>query len=311
MLIALVVSVLGATACAHDTTADSPPWPTRYHFSSINGLSIFYREAGSPSAPTILLLHGFPSSSRMYQPLLDRLSARYHLIAPDYPGFGASGAPAATAYPYTFEHITDVVDTFTKAMRLKRYVLFMQDYGGPVGIRLAIRHPDQVRGFVIQNAVFHRAGLGPLWRKREEFWADRAAKEAELRATFFSPDTTRQRHVGSNPQPDTIDPDRWSDEQDFLSRPGETEIQSDLFYDYRTNVASYPAWDAWLRKHQPPSLVVWGRYDPSFQVDEVAAYRGDVPQAQTHVLDAGHFALYDRPEEVADLVGSFVTGLAN
>jgi pimeloyl-ACP methyl ester carboxylesterase len=280
--------------------------PTHYRTVMVDGLSIFYREAGPTDAPTVLLLHGFPSSSRMFEPLLSRLSARYHLVAPDYPGFGHSDAPAANDFAYNFDHIADVMAHFTDAIGLKRYVLYMQDYGGPVGFRMAIARPERVRAMVIQNAVAHEDGLGPLWQKRREFWADRAANEAALRLNFVSLAATRQRHVGSNPDPDTIDPDRWSDEFAFLSRPGQADIQLDLFYDYRSNVASYPAWGAWLRQQQPKALVVWGRYDPSFAVAEAEAYRRDLPNAEIHLLDAGHFALYDMADAIAGLMMKFL-----
>jgi pimeloyl-ACP methyl ester carboxylesterase len=281
--------------------------PTVFYRSvSVDGISIFYREAGRPDAPTLLLLHGFPSSSRMFEPLLTRLSAHYHLVAPDYPGFGHSDAPGNKEFPYTFDHISQVMQRFTEVLGLQHYVLYMQDYGGPVGFRMAVAHPERVQGFIIQNACAHEEGLSPLWQKRREFWADRAANEAGLRANFSSLTATRQRHVGSNPKPEAIDPDRWNDEFAFLSRPGEDDIQIDLFYDYRTNVASYPAWDAWLRQHQPATLVIWGKYDPSFVVAEAAAYQRDLPKADVHVLDAGHFALYEKPDEIAGLVSDFL-----
>jgi pimeloyl-ACP methyl ester carboxylesterase len=277
-----------------------------YRTAKVDGLSIFYREAGRPDAPTLLLLHGFPSSSRMFEPLLTRLSSHYHLVAPDYPGFGHSDAPAASAFSYTFDHIALVMQHFTEVLGLDRYALYMQDYGGPVGFRLTITHPERVQAFVIQNAVAHDEGLGPLWQKRREFWADRAANEAGLRANFLSLAATKQRHVGSNPHPETLDPDRWTDEFAFLGRPGQDDIQTDLFYDYRTNVALYPAWGAWLRQHQPATLIVWGKYDPSFQVAETSAYQRDLPAAEIHILDAGHFALYDEPAEIVALIDAFL-----
>lgn len=280
--------------------------PTYYRTLKVDGLSIFYREAGRVDAPTILLLHGFPSSSRMYEPLFSRLSSHYRLIAPDYPGFGHSDAPSARELAYTFDHIASVMQDFADALGLKDYVLYMQDYGGPVGFRLAVAHPERVKALVIQNAVAHGDGLGPLWEKRREFWADRSANEAALRANFLSFAATRHRHVGSNPAQETLDPDRWTDEYAFLSKPGEDDIQTDLFYDYRTNVASYPAWGAWLRRHQPPTLVIWGKYDPSFEVAEAAAYQRDLPKAEVHILDAGHFALYDKPDEIAGLMTNFL-----
>lgn len=291
-------------AMSADGGPDRPP--VFYRSITVDGLSIFYREAGSPQAPTLLLLHGFPSSSRMYEPLLTRLAGRFHLMAPDYPGFGHSDAPATKDFSYTFDRLAEMMQHFTEALGLKRYALYLQDYGGPIGFRLALAHPERVEALVIQNAVAHEDGLGPLWQKRREYWANRAPNEAALRENFLSYAATRQRHVGSNPNVENLNPDRWSDEFAFLSRPGQADIQADLFYDYRTNVASYPAWQAWLREHQPPTLVVWGKYDPSFQFAEAEAYRRDVPKAEIHVLDGGHFALDDRPEEIAVLVGGFL-----
>ena len=280
--------------------------PVFYRTIEVDGLSIFYREAGRPEAPTLLLLHGFPSSSRMYEPLITRLSGRFHLVAPDYPGFGHSDAPPAKDFAYTFDRIAAVMGHFTEALGLKRTAFYLQDCGGPVGFRMAQAHPERVAALIVQNAVAHEVGLGPLWQTRRDYWANRAANEAPFRENFLSLAATRQRHVGSNPNVENLNPDRWSDEFAFLSRPGQADIQSDLFYDYRTNVASYPAWQAWLRAHRPPTLVVWGKYDPSFQVAEAEAYRGDVPDAEIHILDGGHFALDDKPEEIAGLVRAFL-----
>jgi pimeloyl-ACP methyl ester carboxylesterase len=280
---------------------------TSYHSVKIDNLSIFYREAGCPDAPTLLLLHGFPSSSRMYEPLLSRLSGHFHLIAPDYPGFGHSDAPSPKEFSYTFDHIASVIQHFTEALVLRHYVLYLEDYGGPVGFRLALAHPERVQALIIQNAVSHEEGLGPLWKKRREFWANRGPNEAALRENLISLVAARLRHVGTSPNVDRYDPDLWTDEFAFLSKPGEVDIQSDLFYDYRTNVASYPLWQAWLRKTQPRTLVVWGRYDPSFLVAETDAYRRDLPKAEIHILDAGHFALDEKPDEIASLISAFFT----
>jgi pimeloyl-ACP methyl ester carboxylesterase len=281
---------------------------TSYRTTEVDGVSVFYREAGPADAPAILLLHGFPSSSRMWEPLLTRLADTFHLIAPDYPGFGHSDA--AADFGYTFDHIADVVQRFTEVLGLGRYTLFLQDYGGPVGFRLALAHPERAEAIIVQNAVAHEDGLGPLWDTRRAFWADRASHEAALRENFFSPAATRLRHVGSSPNPEAYDPDLWTDEQAFLDQPGQRDIQTDLFYDYQTNVASYPAWQKWLQTHQPALLVLWGRYDPSFQADEAEAYRRDVPGAEVHMLAAGHFALDERPDEIAELTRSFLTALS-
>jgi pimeloyl-ACP methyl ester carboxylesterase len=281
--------------------------PVSYHTIKVDGSSIFYREAGDKNAPVILLLHGFPSSSRMYEPLLQRLGNQFRLIAPDYPGFGHSDWPNPKNFAYTFDHIATVTDHFLEAMKIQQYALYMQDYGGPVGFRLALAHPERIRCIVIQNAVSHDAGLGPNWKVRRQFWQNRVAHETELRSNLLSLETTRARHVGSDPATQLYDPDLWTDELAFLSQPGQADIQTELFYDYRTNVASYPTWQAWMQKNQPRLLVIWGRFDPSFDLSEPESYRRDVPKASIHVLEAGHFALDTKADEIAALVRDFAS----
>jgi len=280
-----------------------------YHTVEIDGLKIFYREAGLADAPTVLMLHGFPSSSRMWEPLLPLLADKYHLIAPDYPGFGNSDAPSPSSFTYTFDNLANVVDQLTVKLGITSYVLFMQDYGGPVGFRLALAHPERISAIIIQNAVSHEQGLSPLWDARRKYWADPVHELANLKANFTSLEATRLRHVGSSPRPERYDPDRWTDEFAFLSRPGQADIQATLFLDYRTNVASYPHWQKWLREVQPPTLVVWGKYDPSFTVAGATAYRDDVPKAEIHFLDAGHFALDEATDDIALLVRNFLEDL--
>ncbi len=302
MFLPLFSSVIQATAAGRE-------YPVAYRTIPVDGLSIFYREAGPKNAPTILLLHGLPSSSRMFEPLFARLSDRYHLVAPDYPGFGHSDWPDAKKFSYTFDGIAGVMNHFTEAMGIAQYTLYMQDYGGPVGFRMALAHPERVRGLIVQNAVAHDEGLGANWKVRREFWKDRAAHESELRTNLLSMATTRARHVGTDPQLDRYDPDLWTDEFAFLNQPGQADIQTDLFYDYRTNVESYPKWQEWLRKTQPRLLVVWGKYDPSFNISEPEAYRRDVPTASVHILDAGHFALDTASDEISTLVREFMNSL--
>jgi pimeloyl-ACP methyl ester carboxylesterase len=280
--------------------------PTLYRTAKVDGLSIFYREAGPSDAPTLLLLHGFPSSSRMFESLFALLADRYHLVAPDYPGFGHSDWPDPKAFDYTFDHIASVMEDFTQSIGLSRYTLYMQDYGGPVGFRMALRHPERVEALIVQNAVAHNEGLGAIWKPRRAFWADRAANEASFRAGFLSLATTRTRHLGDDPNPELYDPDLWTDEFAFLSAPGQADIQTELFYDYRTNVESYPKWQAWMRERKPRLLVVWGKHDPSFDIGEPERYRKDVPDAEVHVLDAGHFALDTKADEIAALVSDFM-----
>jgi pimeloyl-ACP methyl ester carboxylesterase len=278
-----------------------------YRSVQVDGLSIFYREAGPKDAPVLLLLHGLPSSSRMYEPLLQRLSDRYHLIAPDYPGFGHSDWPDPTQFAYTFDHIATVMEHVTETLGLTHYSLYMQDYGGPVGFRLALAHPERVQSLIVQDAVAHDTGLGENWNLRRAFWADRATYEATLRSNLLSLATTRTRHVGNDPQVERYDPDLWTDEFRFLNQPGQADIQSDLFHDYQSNVASYPKWQEWMRQTQPRLLVLWGMYELSFDDSEPEAFRRDVPQAQVHRVDGGHFALDTAADEIANLVDSFLT----
>src|SRR4051794_9047071 len=280
--------------------------PAFYRTIQIDGLSIFYREAGPKDAPTLLLLHGLPSSSRMFEPLFARLSDRFHLVAPDYPGFGHSDWPDPKSFAYTFDHYAAIVGRFAESLGLERFTLYMQDYGGPVGFRMALAHPERIDALIVQDAVAHNEGLGANWKVRRAFWADRAANESVLRTNLLSLNTTRTRHVGNDPNPEKYDPDLWTDEYAFLNKPGEADIQADLFYDYRTNVEAYPKWQAWLRKTQPRLLVLWGKYDLSFELTEPEAYRRDVPKGGGHVLGAGHFALDTAANEMAGLVRGFV-----
>jgi pimeloyl-ACP methyl ester carboxylesterase len=277
-----------------------------YRTIQVDGLTIFYREAGPKDAPALLLLHGLPSSSRMFEPLLQRLSNRYHLVAPDYPGFGHSDWPDHTKFAYTFDNLALVMEHFTEALGLTHYTLYLQDYGGPVGFRMALARPQRVQALIVQAAVAHDSGLGENWKPRRAFWADRVTNEVSLRHNLLSLATTRTRHVGSDPEIERYDPDLWTDEYRFLNEPGQADIQSDLFYDYQSNVASYPKWQEWLRKTQPRLLVIWGKYELSFDASEPEAYRRDVPQAEVHIMDGGHFALDTAADEIAGLVDDFM-----
>jgi pimeloyl-ACP methyl ester carboxylesterase len=285
----------------------SRQYPIFYRTIRIDGLSIFYRETGRKDAPTLLLLHGLPSSSRMFQPLLTRLADNYHLVAPDYPGYGHSDWPDPKQFNYTFDHIASVINDFTEALGLSHYTLYMQDYGGPVGFRMALAHPERVQALIIQDAVAHNEGLGANWATRRAFWADRRAHEDALRKNLLSLATTKTRHIGDDPKIELYDPDLWTDEYTFLNASGQAQIQSDLFYDYRTNVDAYPRWQAWLQKTQPKLLVLWGQHDLSFDLGEPGRYRKDVPKAQVYVLDAGHFALDTKADEIAALVKAFTS----
>jgi pimeloyl-ACP methyl ester carboxylesterase len=301
--VALLVAALATDAQDKEIAMEQPVF---YRTVKVDGLSIFYREAGPKDAPVILLLHGLPSSSRMFQPLLTRLADSYHLVAPDYPGFGHGDWPDPTQWAYTFDHIASVMNGFTEALGLSRYSLYMQDYGAPVGFRMILAHPERVQSLIVQDAVSHNEGLGANWVTRRAFWADRTANEEKMRKNLLSLEATKTRHVGDDPHIELYDPDLWSDEYAFLSAPAQAQIQSDLFYDYRTNVDAYPKWQAWMQKTQPKLLVVWGKHDLSFDPGEPERYRKDVPNADVHVLDAGHFALDTKADEIAALISRFM-----
>ncbi|MET0407490.1 MAG: alpha/beta hydrolase [Hyphomicrobium sp.] len=278
---------------------------TTYHRAQIDGVGIFYREAGPREARTIVLLHGYPSSSRMYDTLIPLLASRYHIIAPDYPGFGQSDAPPPSRYAYTFDHLATTIRGLLEQLKIDRYDLYLQDYGGPVGFRIMEAHPDRLRTLIVQNANAYEEGLGKKWAAIAQYWAD-PRQHLEQAAIFTSLESAKQRHIAGSPNPERYNPDSWTDEYAILSRPGEQEIQAALLYDYRTNVASYPKWQTWLRVHRPPTLILWGRYDPSFISAGAEAYKRDLPDAELHLLDAGHFALDEKVDEIAQLMTDFL-----
>ncbi|MGR7483786.1 alpha/beta fold hydrolase [Klebsiella aerogenes] len=279
-----------------------------YNYHMINGVRIFYREAGPKDAPVIILLHGYPSSSRMYDPLIPLLAPYYHVIAPDYPGFGLSDAPSPETYTYSFDNIAHTVLKFLDELKIEHYTLFMQDYGGPVGFRMAMVAPNKLEGIIVQNANAYEEGLGKKWAKLALYWQDPDAHQEQLDG-FISHEGAKQRHLGNTPNPERYNPDCWEEEYSMLSRPGAREIQGALFYDYQNNVASYPVWQKWMREHQPKALILWGKYDPSFIVPGAQAYLRDLPEANLHILDAGHFALDEATEQVAELTMKFIRSL--
>jgi pimeloyl-ACP methyl ester carboxylesterase len=253
-----------------------------------------------------VLLHGFPASSRQYGGLIRALARRYHVIAPDYLGFGHSDAPAADEFPYTFDRLADAVAGLLDQMGLDRYSMYLHDYGGPIGFRIALAEPERVEGLIIQNAVAHVEGLSDEWKVRKAFWEDRTRYEEELRQALLSADVVRRRHTAGARRSERVDPETWSEELAFLRRPGMDRIQLDLMYDYRSNVAAYPKWQAYLRQRQPPSLLVWGRHDPLFTVAGALAFGRELPEADIHLLNAGHFALEEEGDLIADLVLRFL-----
>jgi pimeloyl-ACP methyl ester carboxylesterase len=304
-VLAAAAGVLLASQVAPAAALESTSATTSYHRAIVDGVGVFYREAGSKDAPTIVLLHGFPSSSREFDALIPLLATRYHLIAPDFPGFGQSDAPPPSVYTYAFDHLAQTIDHLLAQLEINKCAFFLHDYGGPVGFRIMLMHPERVQALIIQNANSYTEGLGPKWTGIAKYWSDRHA-HPEVFDTFVSPKATEQRHTLGTSHPERYNPDTWTDEYAHLSKPGQREIQADLLYDYRTNVALYPTWQAWLREHKPPLLVVWGKNDPSFIAPGGEAYKRDAPDAEIHMLDAGHFALDEKNDEIAALVLAFL-----
>ena len=304
-ILAAAAALLLADPAMSAKPMESISTTTTYHRVSIDGVNIFYREAGPKDAETIVLLHGFPSSSREFDTLIPLLATRYHLIAPDFPGFGHSDAPPPANYAYTFDHLAETTDHFLKALKLDRCAFFLHDYGGPIGFRVMMAQPKRVAALIVSNANAYQEGLGVKWKTIANYWSDRAGNP-QVFDTFVSLAATEARHTLGTSHPERYNPDTWTDEFAFLSRAGQREIQAELLYDYRTNVAAYPVWQTWLREHKPPTLVVWGKNDPSFIGAGGEAYQRDVPEAEIHLLDAGHFALDEKNDEIAALILQFL-----
>jgi pimeloyl-ACP methyl ester carboxylesterase len=289
--------------------ASTDPKPTRHRYADVNGLQVFYREAGDPSHPTILLLHGLPTSSRMFRDLMPALADRFHLIAPDYIGFGHSEAPSNQAFRYTFDNLAAHVSGLIDVLGLESYILYMQDYGGPIGFRIFASRPQQVRGFVIQNTNAYLVGVGdppkqalmPLWQKRTPETEQPARDFVSLAGTKF------HWLVGAK-NAENINPDHWILDQALLDRPGTQDYQVDLLEDYKTNVAAYEAWQAAFRLHRPKTLIVWGRNDPFFTPAGAEAYLRDLPDAKLVWLDAGHFVLDENTPAVAREIEAVFAG---
>lgn len=275
---------------------------TAYRTIDLEGTEVFYREGGDPSAPTLLLLHGFPSSSAQYDQLMRRLAGSVHVIAPDYPGFGRS--PALTGST-TFDRLADAVDDFIEAKGVQRFSLYMFDFGSPVGFRIATRHPERVQGLVLQNGNAYKVGLGPGMQAVEPYWHDRAANEADVRG-FLTLEATRSQYVDGVPDPTSVNPDLWELDQRYMDMPGRDQVMLDLLYDYQNNVTLYPTWQEYLRTYEPPALLAWGRNDAFFPPEGARAYLDDLPDAELHLLNTGHFATATHSAEIAELITAFL-----
>jgi pimeloyl-ACP methyl ester carboxylesterase len=277
-----------------------------YRTQSIDGVRVFYREAGPTDAPTIVLLHGFPSSSHMFRNLIPALKDRYRVIAPDYPGFGHSDAPDRARFKYSFATFADHVDELLRRLHVERYALYVMDYGAPVGYRLALKHPERVTALVVQNGNAYEEGLLDFWKPIKAYWASGAKGDRDALRAGTTLAATREQYLDGVQDPSRIDPSAWLHDQALLDRPGNLEIQLDLFYDYRTNVALYPQIQAFFRDRQPPTLIVWGRNDAIFPAAGAKAYLRDLPKAELHLLDSGHFALEDQGTQIATLMLDFL-----
>jgi len=279
---------------------------TTYRTASVDGLKVFYREAGDTNSPTVLLLHGFPTSSHMYRELIPALAERYHIVAPDLPGFGYSDAPARAAFPYTFDHLAEVIDRFTEVTGLDRYAIYVFDYGAPVGFRLALRHPERVTAVISQNGNAYLEGLSEGWNPIQAYWKNASAENRAALRAFLKPEATQWQYTHGVPNPERVSPDTWTLDSALLARAGNDEIQLDLFGDYQSNVALYPKFQEYFRTRRPPLLAVWGRNDPFFLPAGAQAFRRDIPDAEIHLLDAGHFALESNCAEIAPLIRDFL-----
>ena len=280
---------------------------TAHRTLSLDGLDIFYREAGPKDAPTLVLLHGFPTSSHMFRNLIPQLSDSYHVIAPDYPGFGASSMPALDAFDYSFDNLARVMERFLDEIGVSRYSLYLMDYGAPVGFRIAANRPERVEALVIQNGNAYDEGLREFWNPIKAYWAEKSPQNAKpLRDSLLTIEATRWQYTHGVQDAAAISPDNWFHDQYLLDRPGNQEIQMALFYSYGTNPPLYPQWQAYLREHQPPTLIAWGKNDFIFPAEGATPYARDLPNAETHLLDAGHFVLEDQGVTIAELMRDFL-----
>ena len=274
---------------------------------TVDGQTIFYREAGDKDkTPTILLLHGFPTSSHMFRNVIPALADKFHLVAPDYPGFGYSSMPPVDRFEYTFDHLAEIVDKFVHQIGLEKYSLYVMDYGAPVGYRIAVKHPEKVEALIVQNGNAYDEGLGEFWEPLRAYWSEPNEKNKNALKKFLTLEATRWQYTHGVKNENAISPDNWIHDQSLLDRPGNNEIQLQLFYDYKSNPPLYPQWQEYFRKYQPPTLVVWGRNDFIFTKEGAIPYQRDLKNIQIHLLNTGHFALEEEGELIAELISRFL-----
>jgi pimeloyl-ACP methyl ester carboxylesterase len=291
---------------AEPSSSANAPIVTHHRTRTIDGIKIFYREAGPANAPVVLLLHGFPTSSHMFRNLIPELADRYHVIAPDYPGFGQSDMPARSTFSYTFDRFGELVDGLLDQLDIKRYAMYVMDYGAPVGWRLALKHPERITALIVQNGNAYDEGLKEFWDPIKAYWSDHSEEHRKALYVLVAPETTKFQYTDGVSDVTRVAPDNWVHDQALLDRPGNAEIQMDIFYDYRTNLPLYPAVQAYFRKHQPPTLIVWGKNDKIFPADGAYPYKRDLPAIEFHLIDTGHFALEDKADEMVPLIRDFL-----
>jgi len=289
--------------------AIAAPTSTKVHYNTarIGDLDIFYRDAGPKDAPVLLLLHGFPTSSNMFRQLIPRLASSFRLIAPDYPGYGQSSTPDRQDFAYTFANMADLVDQLLDQLKIRKYALYVMDYGAPIGYRLALLHPERISGLVIQNGNAYEEGLLKFWDPIKQYWRDPTQENRRALTFLVTPGTTKWQYQNGVADPSLLDPTTWTLDQALLDRPGNGEIQLDLILDYGTNVPLYPEFQAFFRQYQPPTLVMWGKNDLIFPPEGAHPYKRDLPQAEIHLLDTGHFALETHGEEIGDRIEAFLS----
>jgi pimeloyl-ACP methyl ester carboxylesterase len=279
----------------------------QYRTADVDGFKIFYREAGPAKAPKLLLLHGFPSSGHMFRELIPLLADRFHIIAPDLPGFGQSDMPPPAQFKYSFDNIASVIDRFTEVVRFDRFAVYVFDYGAPTGFRIASRHPERITAIISQNGNAYEEGLSEGWNPIRAYWQDPSEENRQALRGFLAPETTRWQYIHGVPDEAAVSPDGIALDNYYLAHPGADEIQLDLMGDYKSNVALYPVFQNYFRKHQPPLLAVWGKSDPFFLPPGAEAFKRDIPDAQVHFFDTGHFALETHAVEIAAAIGEFLS----
>lgn len=278
----------------------------KYRTADVNGLKVFYREAGASTAPKLLLLHGFPSAGHMFRDLIPLLADRFHLIAPDLPGFGQTDMPARSEFTYTFDNLANVIDRFTEVVGFDHFAVYVFDYGAPTGFRLAVKHPERITALISQNGNAYEEGLSEGWNPIRAYWQDASQANREALRQFLSPQTTRWQYLHGVPDEAMVSPDGIALDNFYLARPGADEVQLDLFGDYKSNVTLYPTFQQHFRTHQPPFLAVWGKNDPFFLPAGAEAFKRDLPNAEIHFFDTGHFALETHAEAIATAIRNFL-----